>query len=55
MIIPMHYQTENLSFHLDGLDMFLKYMKNGERVYKNNITFNDKLNTSNKVEILNYK
>lgn len=55
IIMPMHYQTENLSFQLDGLDMFLKYMKNGEKVCKNHMTFTDKLECLNKVKILNYK
>jgi L-ascorbate metabolism protein UlaG (beta-lactamase superfamily) len=54
IIIPMHYKTEALEFQLDGLETFLKYIKNGENVGKNYLTLEDKLNDFNKVKILDY-
>ncbi|AYD39140.1 MBL fold metallo-hydrolase [Clostridium fermenticellae] len=55
ILIPMHYKTPLLSFKLDGLENFLLYMKNGERVNSNTLVLNGPLSGINIVKILNYK
>ncbi|WP_125154593.1 MBL fold metallo-hydrolase [Clostridium rectalis] len=56
IIIPMHYKTPNLSFPLDGLDMFLSYIKNADKINNNYIKITgDISDMSNKVKILDYK
>lgn len=55
IVIPMHYKTPTLSFELEGLDDFLTYMKNGERVNGNKLSIDGSLEGFNKVTILNYK
>lgn len=41
LIIPMHYKTPQLSFELDGVETFLTFMKNGERVNSNTLEINE--------------
>lgn len=55
IIIPMHYKTHILSFPLEGLENFLTYMKNGEKVGSNKIHIEGPLEGKNKVKILDYK
>ncbi|WP_446898257.1 MBL fold metallo-hydrolase [Clostridium sp. LBM24168] len=55
IVIPMHYKTPLLSFELDGLETFLKHMKNVENVSSNFLNLKEKLTCSNKVQILEYK
>ncbi|MDW8802448.1 MBL fold metallo-hydrolase [Clostridium sp. A1-XYC3] len=55
LVIPMHYKTPMLSFELEGLESFLTYMKNGERVGSNKLTLEGPLEDINKVMILDYK
>lgn len=52
--IPMHYQTPQLTFSLDGVENFLTYMKKGEKINDNSIILEDYLDDNkNKVLILN--
>jgi len=55
LVIPMHYKTPILSFELEGLEDFLTYMKNGERVGGNKLSIERSLEGFNKVTILDYK
>ncbi|MBC2581283.1 MBL fold metallo-hydrolase [Clostridium sp. DJ247] len=55
IIIPMHYKTPVLSFELEGLENFLAYMKNGEKVGGNTLFIDGAINDKNKVKILNFK
>lgn len=55
IVIPMHYKTPILSFELEGLENFLTYMKNGERVGSNTLTIDGALEDNTKVMILDYK
>ena len=55
IVIPMHYKTPILSFQLEGLEDFLTYMKNGERVGGNRLSINGALEGVNEVKILDYK
>ncbi len=55
IVIPMHYKTPLLSFELEGLENFLTYMKNGEKVGSNKLTVNEPLEEQNKVKILNWE
>lgn len=55
LVIPMHYKTPLLSFELEGLEDFLTYMKNGERVGGNKLSIEGPLEGFNKVTILDYK
>lgn len=54
IVIPMHYKTPLLSFELEGLENFLTYMKNGERVGSNKLIINGPLESEHKVKILNF-
>lgn len=45
LIIPMHYKTPQLSFDLDGVETFLTFMKNGERVNSNALEINEDIIT----------
>lgn len=54
LIIPMHYKTELLSFQLDGLETFLRNIKNSENTGTNSIQLDKSLKEFNKVKILNY-
>ncbi|BAH08368.1 MBL fold metallo-hydrolase [Clostridium kluyveri] len=54
IVIPMHYKTSCLTFELEGLDQFLKYMKNGKRVKSNTLNIENKLSNYNVVTILNF-
>lgn len=53
--IPIHYKTPLLSFELDGLETFLKHIKNCENVGSSFLNLQGKLTCSNKVQILEYK
>ncbi|MHC6181338.1 MBL fold metallo-hydrolase [Clostridium sp. JNZ X4-2] len=55
MVIPMHYKTSSLTFELDGLEKFLKYMKGAERIKNNSLVIENKLQEYNSVKILDYK
>jgi Predicted Zn-dependent hydrolases of the beta-lactamase fold len=55
IVIPMHYKTPILSFELEGLEDFLTYMKNGERINGNKLSIEGSLDGFNKVSILDYK
>lgn len=55
VIIPMHYKTQMLSFPLEGLENFLTYMKNGEKVGSNKLLISGTLQGENRVKILNFK
>lgn len=55
IILPMHYKTPLLSFELDGLETFLTYMKNGEKIGSNKLIINGPLEGQNKVKILNWE
>lgn len=52
IIIPMHYKTPILSFPLDGVENFIKAIKNGERINSNTLHIDKKLQGVNKVKIL---
>lgn len=54
IIIPMHYKTPLLSFELEGLENFLTYMKNGEKVGSNKLVIEGPLENKNIVKILNF-
>lgn len=54
IVIPMHYKTPLLSFELEGLENFLSYMKNGERVGSNTISICGPLESKNSIKILNF-
>ncbi len=53
VVIPMHYATPNLKFSLEGVEKFLKFMKNATRVGSNTLSIEDKLDDVNKVIIMN--
>lgn len=55
LVLPMHYKTPLLSFQLEGLEDFLTYMKNGERIGGNRLSIEGPLEGFNKVAILDYK
>ncbi|MEY7999373.1 MBL fold metallo-hydrolase [Clostridium sp. Mt-5] len=55
IVIPIHYKTSSLTFELDGLERFLKYMKSAERVKSNSLVIENKLQEYNSVKILDYK
>ncbi|WP_294182231.1 MBL fold metallo-hydrolase [uncultured Clostridium sp.] len=55
IIIPMHYKTSLLTFELDGLEKFLKYVKNAERVKSNTLVVENNLEKYNLVKILDFK
>lgn len=56
IVIPMHYKTPVLTFPLDGLETFLKYMKNAHKANSNSISITGDLNDlEDHVEILEYK
>ncbi|PRR80857.1 metal-dependent hydrolase [Clostridium liquoris] len=56
IIIPMHYKTPSLTFPLDGLENFLKHMKNAHKINSNSITISGDLNDlENHVVILDYE
>ncbi|MBR9648914.1 MAG: MBL fold metallo-hydrolase [Clostridium tyrobutyricum] len=56
IIIPMHYKTPDLSFELDGLETFLKYIKSGKYIDKNYLNLSDDCKNQYKdVKILDYK
>ncbi|WP_333859623.1 MBL fold metallo-hydrolase [Clostridium sp.] len=54
IVIPMHYKTSCLTFELEGLEEFLKYMKNGNRIKSNILKIETKLSDYNVVTILNF-
>ncbi len=54
IVVPMHYKTPALSFQLEGLESFLTFMKNGEKVGNNTLSLTHPLTGENKVEILNF-
>lgn len=39
-IIPMHYKTKDLNFHLNGVDEFLRKMKNYKKINMNVLSLN---------------
>ncbi|WP_291576040.1 MBL fold metallo-hydrolase [Clostridium sp. UBA4548] len=51
IVIPMHYKTPQLSFYLDGVETFLTFMKNGEKVSGNSLEINDEILGENTVKI----
>jgi hypothetical protein len=51
----MHYKTSLLTFELDGLEKFLKYVKNAERVKSNTLVVENNLEKYNLVKILDFK
>lgn len=53
IIIPMHYKTSYLTFELEGLEQFIKYMENVKRVKSNTLIIENKLSNYNIVNILN--
>ncbi len=55
IVIPMHYKTSQLTFELDGLEKFLRYMKNAERIESNTLILHHKPEDFNLVKILNFK
>ncbi|MBU5486190.1 MBL fold metallo-hydrolase [Clostridium sp. MSJ-11] len=56
VIIPMHYKTPDLSFPLEGLEVFLKYIKKGKRINSNSIELTDDLKKlDGELLILDYK
>ncbi|AWI07585.1 MBL fold metallo-hydrolase [Clostridium drakei] len=54
IVIPMHYKTPLLSFELEGLENFLTYMKNGEKVGSNKLIIEGSLENKSIVKILNF-
>jgi len=55
IVIPMHYKTPELSFPLDGVENFIMYMKNGDKIENNSLEITAELTEHNIVKILNYK
>lgn len=55
IIIPMHFKTPKLSFPLDGVETFLKYMKNGEKLLGNILKIEGTISGKNLVKILEYQ
>ena len=57
IIIPMHYKTPDLSFPLDGLEEFIKYMKKAEKINGNSFSISkeDIEEFSGEVILLDYK
>jgi L-ascorbate metabolism protein UlaG (beta-lactamase superfamily) len=55
IIIPMHYKTPHLSFSLDGVETFLKHMKNGEKLSENTLKIEGSLCAKNEVKVLDFK
>lgn len=55
IIIPMHYKTPALSFPLDGVEPFLKAMKNAEKIHGNTLNLEGPLTETNAVKVLDYK
>ncbi|MDP4147316.1 MAG: MBL fold metallo-hydrolase [Bacillota bacterium] len=55
LIIPMHYKTAALNFPLEGVESFITYMKNGERINSCTLEITEKLEDTNLVKILDYK
>lgn len=54
IVIPMHYKTSYLTFELEGLDQFLRYMKNAERIKSNTLIIENELRGHNMVNILDF-
>ena len=54
IVIPMHYKTSLVSFPIDGLEPFLKHMKNASKIGSNTLEINDEIKESMSVKILNY-
>ena len=54
IVIPMHYKTSLVSFPIDGLEPFLKHMKNASKIGSNTLVINDGIKESMSVKILNY-
>lgn len=52
IVIPMHYATSNLTFSLDGIEKFLKFMKNGRKISSDTLNIDNPITESNKVIIL---
>lgn len=52
IIIPMHYKTPSLNFPISGVENFIKAIKNGERLQKNTLNFQEKPTKINQVKIL---
>jgi L-ascorbate metabolism protein UlaG (beta-lactamase superfamily) len=55
IVIPMHYKTSTLSFPLEGVEHFVKYMKTGERINSDTLIIDEKPEENNCVKILEYK
>lgn len=55
IIIPMHYKTPAVSLPIEGIEIFLKNMKNCENVGSSTIKIEEKLTSENLVKILDYK
>lgn len=54
IVIPMHYKTPIISFPIDGVETFLMYMKNAEKIDSNTLEINGVIKESMSVKILNY-
>jgi L-ascorbate metabolism protein UlaG (beta-lactamase superfamily) len=51
IVIPMHYKTPQLSFELEGVETFLTFMKNGDRISGNTLEITEGIVGNNNVKI----
>ncbi len=52
IIIPMHYKTLHHTFSIDGVEKFLTYMKNGEKLASSTLHIDKPLEGQNRVLLL---
>jgi Predicted Zn-dependent hydrolases of the beta-lactamase fold len=55
IVIPMHYKTAALQFSLEGVEEFVKLMKNADYINSNILEINERSSENNIVKILNYE
>lgn len=56
IVLPMHYKTSDIDFQIDGVDNFLHFMGNAEKINDVKLTVTkEDLKEINSVKILNYK
>ena len=55
IVIPIHYKTHYTKYPIDGLEEFLSYMKNGEKISSSSLKLSEKLVGTNIIKILNSK
>lgn len=55
IVVPMHYKTPALTFPLEGVEDFVKYMKNGDKIETSTLEITEKSDNYNIVKIPKFK